>query len=312
MKTTLVGYTGFVGGNLAASHSFDFCYNSKNIAEAFGEQHDLVVYCGVRAEKFLANQDPDGDRAVIENAKRNIERMKPQTLVLVSTVDVYKTPLNVDETTPIELEGLHPYGANRYELERWAQQNAKNCHIVRLPALVGRGLKKNAVFDMINRIPSMLKAEKYAELHEKSPLIAASYALDEATGFYKLRSLDNAQRTALRAFFEHNDFSALSFTNGASSFQFYDLACLWEDIQRLLAGEVRLLNIVSEPVTVAEIYRAAFGGEYPQTGASVVRYDIETAHAGLFDRPAGRYGYGKEEILARIKQGVSSGAFSSR
>ena len=312
MKTTLVGYTGFVGGNLAARHDFDRCYNSKNIGDAFGESHELVVYCGVRAEKFLANRDPEGDRAVIENAKRNIERMKPETLVLVSTVDVYRNPVGVDETSEMELDGLHPYGANRYALECWAREHVRNCFVVRLPALVGRGLKKNAVYDMINRIPSMLKAEKFEELCEKSPLVRGAYALDAASGFYKLNPLAAGDRAALRAFYEQNDFSALSFTNGNSAFQFYDLACLWDDIRRMMSRDVRLLNIVSEPVTVAEVYRAAFGGAYPETGAPVVRYDIETAHADLFDRPSGRYGYGREEILFRIRQGVVSGAFAAK
>lgn len=310
MKTTLVGYTGFVGGNLAASHRFDLCYHSRNIEDAFRETHDLVVYCGVRAEKFLANRDPEGDRAVIENAERNIERLRPKTLVLVSTVDVYRTPQGVDETTPIETDGLHPYGANRYALERWAAGNMRDCYIVRLPALVGRGLKKNAVYDMIHRIPSMLKAEKFDELCAKTPLVARSYALDESSGFYKLQPLGVGELAALRDFFEHNDFSALSFTNGASTFQFYDLSLLWGDIQAQLRQGVRLLNIVSEPVSVAQIYRAAFGGDYPKTAAAEVHYDIQTAHASLFDRPAGRYGYAGEEMLRRIRDGVAAGAFS--
>ncbi|MEG2500937.1 MAG: NAD(P)-dependent oxidoreductase, partial [Oscillospiraceae bacterium] len=37
MKTALVGYTGFVGSNIAAAHPFDGLYNSKNIKEAFGQ-----------------------------------------------------------------------------------------------------------------------------------------------------------------------------------------------------------------------------------------------------------------------------------
>ena len=54
----LVGYTGFVGSNLAASHTFDGQFNSRNIQQAFGGRPDLLVYAGVRAEMFLANHDP--------------------------------------------------------------------------------------------------------------------------------------------------------------------------------------------------------------------------------------------------------------
>ena len=106
MKTTLIGYTGFVGGNLAASHPFDLLYNSQNIQDAFCEAHDLVVYAGMRAEKFLANSAPEKDRALAEQALDNIRRLSPKKLVLISTVDVYKDPRGVDETTPIDTDGL--------------------------------------------------------------------------------------------------------------------------------------------------------------------------------------------------------------
>lgn len=70
MKTSLVGYTGFVGSNLAGSFKFDNLYNSKNIGEAFESNPDLLVYAGIRAEKFLANKFPEKDMEIIENAKK--------------------------------------------------------------------------------------------------------------------------------------------------------------------------------------------------------------------------------------------------
>ena len=57
----LVGYTGFVGSNIYASGEFDSVYNSKNIESAVGTGPDLLVYAGVRAEKFLANNAPEKD-----------------------------------------------------------------------------------------------------------------------------------------------------------------------------------------------------------------------------------------------------------
>ena len=55
----LVGYTGFVGSNLYTQGKFDCVYNSKNITEAFETYPDLLVYAGLRAEKYLANQAPE-------------------------------------------------------------------------------------------------------------------------------------------------------------------------------------------------------------------------------------------------------------
>ena len=110
----LVGYTGFVGSNLCGQTNFDAVYNSKNIADAYGTAPNLLVYAGVRAEKYLANSAPEMDMKHILQAADNIRKINPQKLVLISTVDVFKEPVGVDETAQIETEDLHAYGYNRY------------------------------------------------------------------------------------------------------------------------------------------------------------------------------------------------------
>ena len=106
----LVGYTGFVGSNLYTSGDFDAVYNSKNIQDAYGTCPDLLVYAGLRAEKYLANNAPEKDMEQIIEAEHNIEKIKPKRLVLISTIDVFKVPKNVDEKSVIDTENLHPYG----------------------------------------------------------------------------------------------------------------------------------------------------------------------------------------------------------
>ena len=100
----LVGYTGFVGGNIDRKADFDARYNSKNIADAFGTRPDLLVYAGLRAEKYLANKQPDKDLESIREAFDNIRKIDPKELVLISTSDVYKVPVGVDEDTPVDTE----------------------------------------------------------------------------------------------------------------------------------------------------------------------------------------------------------------
>ena len=160
----IVGYTGFVGSNLYSPERFQAAYHSKNIEAASGTKPDLLVYSGVRAEKYLANNEPEKDLRNIEQARMNIESINPRRLILISTIDVFKTPVGVDEKTEIDLEGLQPYGYHRYLLEQWVREHYPDALIVRLPGLFGKNLKKNFIYDFINRIPSMLKAEKYDEL----------------------------------------------------------------------------------------------------------------------------------------------------
>ena len=98
----LVGYTGFVGGNICAAGKFDGLYNSKNIEEAYGTRPELLVYAGLRAEKYLANSAPDKDMELIFQAEENIRRIAPKKLVLISTIDVFKGPVGVNEASEIE------------------------------------------------------------------------------------------------------------------------------------------------------------------------------------------------------------------
>ena len=101
MNRMLVGYTGFVGSNIYAKGDFDGIYNSKNIQEAYGKNPDLLIYSGLRAEKFLANNAPEKDLELIYGAEKNIEKINPKKLILISTIDVLKKPINVDKDVEI-------------------------------------------------------------------------------------------------------------------------------------------------------------------------------------------------------------------
>ncbi len=146
----LIGYTGFVGGNLERQVNFDCKYNSSNIQEIIDKKFDLVVCAGVSGTKWIANKHPEEDLEKIIALLDNLRRVKCETMILISTVDVYKTPQNVDEDTTLETEGLHPYGRNRVFVEKFIKENFTNHYIIRLPAIYGDGLKKNLVYDLLN------------------------------------------------------------------------------------------------------------------------------------------------------------------
>lgn len=248
----LVGYTGFVGSNIYAAGDFDVVYNSANIEEAYGTAPDLLVYAGLRAEKYLANNAPDKDMELIRQAQRNIEKIAPKKLVLISTIDVFKIPQNVDENSIIVTEGLHPYGYDRYQLECWVREKYPNALIIRLPGLFGQNIKKNFIYDYINVIPFMLKAEKFEELSAKDPELKKYYQLLD-NGFYKVNVYEK-DRKQLKERFRVLGFSALSFTDSRSVYQFYDLSRLWKDIQTALHAGITLWHPATEPVSVGEVY----------------------------------------------------------
>lgn len=136
LKTALVGYTGFVGSNIDAKGNFDSKYNSKNIEEAFSTNPDILLYAGIRAEKYIADKFPERDFNSILNAIENIKKINPKTLILISTIDVYNAPVNVYEDSHINKQDLKPYGKNRLFLEEWVEENFEHYCIVRLPIMV--------------------------------------------------------------------------------------------------------------------------------------------------------------------------------
>lgn len=152
MNKALIGYTGFVGTTLRTQTSFmdDDLYHSKNIQAIGGKSYDLVICAGAPATKWKANQNPDEDWANIQMLIGHLKELKAQQFVLISTIDVYRVPVNVNEQTPIETENLHAYGLNRYRLETFVKEHFPQSKIIRLPGLFGAGLKKNFLFDMIH------------------------------------------------------------------------------------------------------------------------------------------------------------------
>ncbi len=300
----LVGYTGFVGSNIYAAGQFDAVYNSKNIEEAFGSSPDLLIYAGLRAEKYLANNAPEKDMEQIVQAEKNIEQINPKRLVLISTIDVFKIPKGVDEDSEIDTENLHAYGYNRYQMEVWVREHYPDALIIRLPGLYGKNIKKNFIYDYINVIPFMLKEQKMEELSIYDQDIKDYYDLQD-NGFYKVRQLNKSETGILKEKFKELNFSALNFTDSRSIYQFYNLSNLWVDIQKCLAADIKLWHPATEPVSAGEIYKYLAGKEFVnELNGAPADYDYKTVHAEMFGGTDG-YICHKESVLKNIKDFVN-------
>ena len=144
----LIGYSGFVGSHLARQHSFSHYYRSTDTHRIDGEHFDLVVCAGVSSAKWIANKDPTSDWKAIERLLVHLERVTATHFVLISTVDVYPIPIDVDEDTEPS-ESNHAYGHHRLSVERFVVERFQHRTIIRLPGLFGTGLKKNILYDLL-------------------------------------------------------------------------------------------------------------------------------------------------------------------
>jgi len=295
----LVGSTGFVGSNLIRQHQFDNVFHSTDIVDAYGKEPELLVYAGVRSEMFLANQNPAADRKLISEAISNIEEIRPKACVLISTIAVYPEPYGVDEDTAIDTNTASAYGANRLFLEDWIQQNIKNHLIIRLPAIYGRGLKKNFLYDYIHYIPLLLTEKKLEELSEKAPLFKGFY-LDQGNGFWKVRTCTEQENAFLRETFQRIGFSALSFTDSRSIFQFYSLDDLWGHICIARKNGITKMNLATPPISAGDVYHHLCGDEFRnELCKPPYRYDIRSKYAAIYGGADG-YLYSREKELKDI------------
>lgn len=244
LPNCLVGYTGFVGSNLLSFYKFDYLYNSKNFNNAKGKEFDTVFFCGMPAVKWLANKNPETDAAILENIQSILQTIKANKFVLISTIDVYEYVDNftLNEDYDCDWINNHAYGRNRYLFELFVKkQFANDYHIVRLPALFGKGLKKNVIYDLIHN-----------------------------------NQVENI--------------SALT------KFQWYDLNWLKEDIDNVIAKNIKVANLFTEPLETQKIIELFdYSSEAFQKNKSTLTYNLSTKFL--------KKGYirSKEEVLSNIK-----------
>lgn len=154
MNKALIGHTGFIGSNLATQMVFQDFYNSKNIEEIRGKEYDLVISAANPGVKWRVNQEPEKDWANISKFMEIIKTIKVGVFVLISSIDVYKNPQDVDEESPILMNNAPwaagPYGQHRFQLENFIQQQFKKHLIIRIPIIYGPNFRKNIIYDVLN------------------------------------------------------------------------------------------------------------------------------------------------------------------
>ncbi len=296
----LVGNTGFVGSNIFRNGQFDAGFDHTNIEQAYGLNPDLLIYAGVPAVKYLANQDREADFALIQQAFDNIQKINPKRLVLISSVDVYKDSFQKDEDAVMDKDGMEAYGLNRLLLEEMVREHYENALIVRLPALFGANIKKNFIYDLLNPAPSMLNETKFNELSAKIDFLSECYQ-KQPNGFYQLQKIKASLKERLIQELSNNNFSALNFTDSRASYQFYNLDYLFDHITLALDNQIKVLNIATEPITAAEVYEYLYGKQFVNHITDhPANYNFKTKYSAVFGSDD-RYILKRDQILSDIK-----------
>ena len=171
MNDCLIGYTGFVGGNLVNTRSFAHLYNSKNFKEMQDKKFGTIICSGLPAEKWKINQNPEADLLNLKELMKALDTVSCDQFILISTVDVFPNGNGHDENYDCASTANHAYGTHRFMFEEFVRKKFPSALILRLPALFGTGLKKNVIFDLIhNNCLHMINPESSFQYYDLADL----------------------------------------------------------------------------------------------------------------------------------------------
>lgn len=187
-------------------------FDSSNIEEIFKECYNLMIYSGVNASKYYADKNPIEDRLHCLRAYDIFKNICADQKILISTIDASSA-----------FDQASSYGDNRRLLELKIlkdEELSDKSKILRLPALYGSTVKKNAWYDSIRGADS----------------INLSDDLVNRIDLECKRSRSTANRS---------DYNILSFVNPRSDFAWYHLDTILHTIARVTESDESLNQVVS-------------------------------------------------------------------
>jgi len=191
MRVTLIGAQGFVGSafarHLKARKGVELIeVTRQNYAQHAGVQSDAVVEAACNSKKFLADQEPVKEfEASVTHRLRTLFDFPAELHLHVSSVDVYSdltSPDTTREDAAIDPGGTSHYGLHKLLAEQLVRHYAKRWLIVRLAGLVGPGLKKNPVFDILNDQPLRISPDSQYQFMHTDDMARVVWGLSEAGG----------------------------------------------------------------------------------------------------------------------------------
>ena len=160
LRAAVIGAAGFLGaaidqGMRRAGHTVVPILRGQPLPQ---DRFDVVVDCAGDSRRFFCNTHPR--HAFDANVSPVLDRVTGidhGLYVLASTIDVYgagkASPAASREDALIRTRDLDGYSFTKALAEQVAERHATRALILRLGTLIGPGLRKNPVFDILNGQP---------------------------------------------------------------------------------------------------------------------------------------------------------------
>ncbi len=128
-----------------------------NYRELQGESCDLLINADGNSKKYLARERPREDfQLSVESVLSSLLDFNYHRYVYISSVDVYSghtQPEGSREDSAGEADQISHYGFHKHLGELLVKHYAPHWLIVRMGGVLGEGLKKNPVFDLLHNRP---------------------------------------------------------------------------------------------------------------------------------------------------------------
>jgi nucleoside-diphosphate-sugar epimerase len=132
-------------------------------AGAAGTSCEVLINAAGNARKYRADADPRWDfNESVRSVLQSLHDIRAETYVYISSVAVYAdpgSPTTTSEDASIDPNRLAPYAAHKYMAEQLVRRYAKRWLIIRLGGVVGPGLTKGPVFDLLAGAPLWVAPE---------------------------------------------------------------------------------------------------------------------------------------------------------
>ncbi|HVM49301.1 MAG TPA: NAD(P)-dependent oxidoreductase [Candidatus Acidoferrum sp.] len=160
-RAIVIGAQGFVGS------AFVRCLKQRPLevievtrqsyARHAGTGADVVIQAACNSRKYLADEDPVGEfDSSVRLCLQALKDFPTPLNVHISSADVYAdlaNPCATSEESPIDAGRISHYGLHKLLAEELVRHYAGRWLIARLAGMVGPGLRKNPVFDVLNDRP---------------------------------------------------------------------------------------------------------------------------------------------------------------
>lgn len=169
-----------------------------NKKKFYNKSCDILIDCNGNGSKRLGIADPLFDfKASVSSVVENLINIKYKKYVYISTIHTYEnteSKKNTNENNIPDIKKLNGYGFNKLIAENYVRKYSPKYLIIRLPYIVGPGLKRNPVYDLCHQKKSYVSLNSSINFLHTSSIAKITYGLikkNKLNQIYNLGSKDN-------------------------------------------------------------------------------------------------------------------------